>query len=280
METDAFWGIVPSPESVTTTIPNECSDCGGTGWIRYIQEIRGWEIACQRRIPVGVTDMEASRKYPGSNIALEPCACQTIGWRQQRVQQMTQSSGFPLDALLYDLRDFQKYKTAYRYAVQMVEGAVSDGTVERPGLLLMGPTGTGKTTLASIIYHKRMEAGHSGAWINYIELQDRVRATYDPSYDGPGKANIIEALIETAFLALDDLGSPTRADRQYAEDMIDIVYHVMDNRYNQHKATLITTNLDIDTLVAQFGMRVVSRLRGLCHGVTMRGMDYRTGEAQ
>jgi DNA replication protein DnaC len=209
---------------------------------------------------------------------MEPCTCQAIGWRQERVQQMVQSSGFPLDALLYTLEDFQRYKTAYRYAGQLVEGPVSDGKAEKPGLLLMGVAGAGKTTLASIIYQKRIEAGYSGAWINYLELQDNIRATYEPSYDGPGKANLIEALVRVDFLALDDLGSPTRANKQYAEDMIDVIYHVADARYNQHRATLITTNLDVDTLTAQFGVRVVSRLRGLCHGATMKGIDFRTGE--
>jgi DNA replication protein DnaC len=94
---------------------------------------------------------------------------------------------------------------------------------------------------------------------------------------------ILDPLILADFLVLDDLGSVTRQLQKriaavYAEDIITLLYRLFDERLIRRRSTVVTTNLRKEDLYAQFGEQVVSRLRGLCKGAAMDGLDYRTGE--
>ena len=50
---------------------------------------------------------------------------------------------------------------------------------ERPGLLLAGDTGTGKTHLAVAALKAIIEKGHQGIFFDYQNLLDRIRSGYD-----------------------------------------------------------------------------------------------------
>lgn len=257
-----------------------CPMCGGGGWIRYIHEInhQTFEVITARRIPPHITDDAALTKYPGANLAVEPCACQMAMIQQARIDRLTHQPGVAGDALQFSLDDFKAQHEAYRAARYILTG-------EWRGVLVQGPTGTGKTTWARLVYQTLVEDGAAATWQNFMTLQDRLRATYDDDYSGPGVAQIIDPLLTADVLVLDDLGSPTRALQAhkvavYAEDIVKLLYRIFDTRLAKQKLTIVTTNLGKQDLYAQFGEQVTSRLLGLCHGVTMRGVDYRTGESR
>jgi DNA replication protein DnaC len=252
--------------------------CGGGGWIRYIHEVdhQTFEVVTARRIPPHVTDAEALIKYPGANLAVEPCACQMAMLQQQRIDRLTNQPGVAGDAVQFSLEDFKAQQDVYRAARFVLTG-------EWRGALVSGPTGTGKTTWARLVYQTLVEDGIAAVWQNFMTLQDKLRATYDDDYEGPSVEHLIAPLLTADALVLDDLGSPTRALQPhktavYAEDVIKLLYRIFDARLAGQKLTIITTNLGKQDLYAQFGEQVTSRILGLCHGVTMRGIDYRTGE--
>lgn len=277
METSATNPTTTSATRYSSGI-DDCPMCGGCGWIRYIHEVdrQTMEVVTARRIPPHVTDADALAKYPGTNLACEPCTCQLAMQSQARIDRLTNQPGVAGDALQFSIDDFKAQREAYQAARLLLTG-------EWRGVIASGPTGTGKTTWARLVYQTFVEDGTRAVWMNFMALQDRLRATYDDGYDGPGVEQIIAPLLSADVLVLDDLGSPTRAlqDRKaavYAEDIIKLLYRVFDTRLAKQLTTIVTTNLGRDDLYAQFGEQVTSRIRGLCHGVTMRGIDYRTGE--
>lgn len=151
----------------------------------------------------------------------------------------------------------------------------SGGTVEgKKGLLLAGPTGTGKTTLAYLIFRERTKQGEACVWTNYTTLIKRVQATYRDGYEGPDGDEIIEMAGKSPFLVIDDLGTQSLA-KQASTDRIEIVYRLIDARYVARRPTVITTNLSIEQLYSQFDDRVASRVRSLCHAMFMVGEDLR-----
>jgi len=60
---------------------------------------------------------------------------------------------------------------------------VDDEGVVRPGLLFSGAMGVGKTLLGSLVFKARLER-QPAVWIKYVDLEDRIRRTYDQGYTG------------------------------------------------------------------------------------------------
>ena len=137
-----------------------------------------------------------------------------------------------------------------------------------PGLLLKGSYGTGKTHLAVSILRETAEAGIPGMFVVVPDLIAKMLTSFDAK---DGKAG---ALVETAksvpLLVLDDLG---------AENpklwVVELVYVLINHRYEHMLPTIITTNYDGKQLDAVFGRRIVSRLTEMTVPVNIRAEDYR-----
>jgi len=76
---------------------------------------------------------------------------------------------------------------------------------------------------------------------------------------------------------LDDLGG-----RQFSPWLEETLSHIVTTRYNDKRATLVTTNyMDESTggrgpsLKDRIGSRVYSRLQEMCHVVRMEAQDFR-----
>ena len=230
-------------------------------------------------IPVNVSQMEFYEQYPGYAYAEGPCECRIQRNAANRLLSIMEEPDIPQDCLKFTFDDFSGQ--ALKYAKQLVSGVVYDevdDTTKR-GLLITGPTGTGKTTLASLVFRAYAERGVTVVWTDFNQLIKRIRATYDDGYTGPSQNQIVEAALSAQFLMLDDLGSGTRSEQRrnslYAEDAIEAVRQIFNHRLVKQLPTVVTTNLSKEQLYEQFGDRVISRLRGLCAGAIMFGADFR-----
>jgi DNA replication protein DnaC len=160
----------------------------------------------------------------------------------------------------------------------------------KPGLLLMGPTGSGKTHLAISVLRALMERGFPGIFFDYINLLERIRSGYDPDAGASDRA-AYQACLEAPVLLIDDLGS-----HRVTSWVEDTVTSIVTQRCNNEKPLIVTTNLpDPDagdaivhrapgavqveyrtTLGERVGERARSRLFEMCELVRMPAIgDYR-----
>ena len=159
----------------------------------------------------------------------------------------------------------------------------------KPGILLVGPTGVGKTHLAIAALKAIIARGIQGTFFNYQSLLDKIIASYNPAA-GAGRRNAYESAMESDVLLLDDIGANRAID--WVEDAVN---SIITYRCNHIKPLIATTNLydpefgpavhKIDaagfagkqaTLAERIGERSRSRLFEMCRVVKMPQVeDYR-----
>jgi DNA replication protein DnaC len=131
------------------------------------------------------------------------------------------------------------------------------------GVLLVGGAGCGKTHLAAAA----VNAGPTGSlFVATTELLDDIRRGFEGAtrhlYERAGRAPL---------LVLDDLGQEAVTD--WVRDRL---YTLVNQRWNDLRTLIVTTNFDPDALAGRIGSGTTSRVVGLCrHRIRVEGVDYR-----
>jgi DNA replication protein DnaC len=136
------------------------------------------------------------------------------------------------------------------------------------GLWLMGPPGTGKTTLAMLVSKAALEAGHSVAIYSLPRLLNEIRDTHRAERS---HVDLLDRLTAVDLLHVDDVGAERSTDWVLEE-----LYSIVNARYEEQRSMLITTNImDRDELCEQITPRTVSRLTEMCDELPLLGHDRR-----
>ena len=138
------------------------------------------------------------------------------------------------------------------------------------GLWLTGDVGTGKTTLAMLISRAALERGRSVVIYSLPRLLAELRKTYDEGSD-LSYLQLLDTLAAVDLLHVDDVGA-----ERTSEWVLEQLYSIVNARYEEERALLLTTNLKPDALTEQIGERTVSRIVEMCGDpLALFGEDHR-----
>ena len=135
-----------------------------------------------------------------------------------------------------------------------------------PWLLLVGPVGAGKSTIAGALAVELHTPYHCSFW-----PVGQLIAAMKAEFDNPPEGHSVRTKIDKRHdLVLDDLG--TELDSPWQTTAItDIIAH----RYDHQLGLIATTNLTFGQLTDRFGERTGSRLREMCTVLVVAGDDRR-----
>jgi DNA replication protein DnaC len=145
-----------------------------------------------------------------------------------------------------------------------------DFIAKAENIVFIGPTGVGKTGLASGILLKAVENGYR---CQFIRAQDLFDDMYASMADRSSR-QLVKRLARIDVLQIDELGYLNLKPEQS-----NIFFKLMEERYHR-KPTIITTNLGYDEWANFLGNRnmvdaLLSRIRHYCHTVRIDGPSLR-----
>ncbi|MBM6408113.1 ATP-binding protein [Lacticaseibacillus rhamnosus] len=149
---------------------------------------------------------------------------------------------------------------AYKLTKQMVEVPKN--------VVLFGPRGTGKTSLALAMLTSLRDQGQSGLFISTAELSNLMGLQYDAPDVRKRLAGIERAMKEAEVLVLDDFGTEggMKLDiKPVRRDMQELMYRVANARLDFESntprlSTIITTNNEMDELERMYNSKLISRI--------------------
>ena len=153
---------------------------------------------------------------------------------------------------------------------QMRGFAELDFVAKAENIVFVGPTGVGKTGLASALLLKALQNGHRGLFVRAQDLFDEMYA----SLADRSSRKLIDRLARVDVLVVDEMGYLNLKPEQ-----TNIFFKLMEERYRR-RSTIITTNLEYDEWHNFLGNKalvdaLLSRLRHQCHTVRIEGPSLR-----
>ena len=190
----------------------------------------------------------------------------------------------------YEKCDFSNYRTDSSNLLAAAKIAVEKWTAQYPldrtGLLLIGPSGVGKTHLSVAALRQLTKKGVRCSFCDYRELLKQIQNSYNPSVQAT-ELELLQPIFESEVVLLDDLGAV-----KPSEWVWDTVSLILNTRYNDNRTTIITANFEDgpaknteiygpqaagrrETLGDRIGNRMRSRLFEMCRLISVDGKDFR-----
>ncbi|MBI5511425.1 MAG: ATP-binding protein [Deltaproteobacteria bacterium] len=148
-----------------------------------------------------------------------------------------------------------------------------DFIAQHRNVVLIGPTGTGKTGIASSILLKALENGYRCL---FVKAQDLFDELYTSMADRSSR-KLLDHLARLDVLLIDEMGYLNLRPEQ-----TNLFFKLMEERYNRH-STVITTNLEYDAWYDFLGRKemvgaLLDRLRHRCTTIRIAGDSLRSPE--
>lgn len=142
-------------------------------------------------------------------------------------------------------------------------------------LVLIGPTGTGKTGIAIGLLRQACLNGYTGRFYNAQELIDELYA----SLADRTTTKLLKAMSRMRPIVIDELGYLSLKAEQ-----VNTFFRLMEQRYGR-VSTIITTNLEFSSWYEMFGNKplvdaLLDRLRHQCITIRIEGPSLREPEPE
>ena len=151
----------------------------------------------------------------------------------------------------FEVRDSESLSVARNICQGYVEN-LADNLAKGRCLVFSGTIGVGKTHLACAVANSAVRAGHSVFFASVSKLIRMVRASWGTREEQA----VIDNLIALDLLVIDEVGIQAGTDNER-----NILFDIINGRYENMKATFVITNLDRTQLPQYLGERIVDRLR-------------------
>ena len=182
-------------------------------------------------------------------------------YSEEAIIQTLKCNGIPLRFLSANLDDFQEIKIWELDSMLISK-------------YIYGKTGVGKTRLLCAIGRQLSTyKGPNPDWrlisIPKLLLQIRQCFGYDKLSD-QSEMKLVELYSNIDILLLDDLGA-----EKVTEWSLQTLYIILNERYENEKTTIITSNYSLEKLKEFVGERIVSRIAEMCLLTNLAGKDRR-----
>lgn len=165
--------------------------------------------------------------------------------------------------------------------------AQDDHDSEHPWLYLYGGYGSGKTSAAIAICREWMMGEHGPALVRTLpDLLEEVRATYGTDRMLPEEraqagikltSQLLQGYVDVSLLVLDDVAAENLTERNagWVEEQL---YKLLNSRHNEHRHTILTSNLPMQELSEVLGDRIFNRVLRMARPVWAGSRNYRERE--
>lgn len=141
-------------------------------------------------------------------------------------------------------------------------------------LTLVGPCGTGKTHLATVLMREWMRGRKLNSrsfplFFVVPVLYADIKGTFGDGAIFSEDYYIAECL-SRPLIVLDDLGAGKMTDY-----LRDVLYRIIDGRYRKKRQTIVTSNLSLDDIADKIDDRIASRLCGMGPVISLGDEDWR-----
>jgi DNA replication protein DnaC len=223
---------------MTYHIRHNCTMCQGTGCVELVPE--GYTVAQWFGCPDCIKWNE-SGGYARANTS-------SINMMEHGVPRIYSTASFQTTD---PRRDPLKLRNlAIGYAKLLCAGF--DGQ-ETNSALYWGAPGTGKTTMAACIFREALIEGIGGIWYDHNQLMDDLRPK--DGHHSRESDGILDMVKRAPFLVIDDFGKGKMTE--WAQQL---VFSLINYRYNSQAPTLITTNFPPHKFGEEFGETIASRI--------------------
>ncbi len=175
------------------------------------------------------------------------------------------------DCNLKNVKDEQEKQNLSKLYSSMQKYVEKFPAVKNVNLLFTGGVGTGKTCLASAIARGVVEKGYSAKIMSAYEFNSLMLTVHTSPITE--RNALMDDVLTSDLLVIDDLGTEPMLKRVTIEYLL----LVIEERQSKGLATIITTNLDVERLLARYGERIYSRLSHKQHSMIIQfiGKDMR-----